>query len=81
VTRKKSSASSAQPRKQATNVFRCSRFKILKSRTASTPSVVAAVFLSGNSKFPNRVLDFLRALSRQSKSKTGEIKIAAAVDR
>ena len=42
VTRKKSSASSAQPRKQATNVFRCSRFKILKSLSAST------VFVSPN---------------------------------
>src|SRR6266581_4983257 len=38
VTRKKSSASSAQPRKQATKVFRCSRLSDLKSRTASTPS-------------------------------------------
>src|SRR5438552_14195939 len=35
VSRKKSKASSAQPRKQATNVLRWSRSSNLKSRTAS----------------------------------------------
>src|SRR5215471_16770794 len=38
VSRKKSSASSVQPRKQAMKVLRCARLSDLKSRTASTSS-------------------------------------------